>query len=255
MNKRMIVIFSILAVFVLSLLIVGSIFTIKTIQVEYVYTHPQDVTTSDSDIINGSKALGSNILFANENNIKTNVETSNPYCKVINVERFFPSSVTLYIKQRIAVAGIRVQDTSSILLIDDEGVALEVIDEESIAVNIVEGLSVDNVALGYTVSSADGKTQKLLSVLNAFTVFGYKDSILLSTLDSVVFDGNSCVLTMVSGVKFIFNPAINVFDQVKSFLNFYGTEATEKQRSTGFMTIDNVYHQSSGLYGIYYWEE
>jgi hypothetical protein len=121
-NKRVLYIFLALFFIVGAVLLSSALFSVNSVLLS-----PESETT----LLDGEKLqaetrafIGKNIFFLDEENITAKLEEDNPYIKVINIERVFPSIVKVHYWQRKPLFEIRVEQGFAI--IDSDGKVLEI---------------------------------------------------------------------------------------------------------------------------------
>ena len=91
--------------------------------------------------LSGVERLGDqNLIFLDKDKWEEEVENENPILKEVEIEKKFPSQILLKVKKRKEKAAIFNPNSSTIFLIDDEGVILEETDEEKNLPIIIAGL-------------------------------------------------------------------------------------------------------------------
>lgn len=90
------VVFGVLAILVI---ILFTLFALKNIKIDWRTSHSVD--SSQEEIVNaGQFSYGMPVMFLNKNKFKENIEKSNPYIEVINIETKFPNSFVVHVRQR-----------------------------------------------------------------------------------------------------------------------------------------------------------
>ncbi|NLC43710.1 MAG: FtsQ-type POTRA domain-containing protein [Clostridiales bacterium] len=159
-------------------------------------------TLDDDVIINISGVSKSdNIFKIDKKLVKTRIESSAPFPKVLAVSIKLPDEVIISIEERTAVALIPY--LSSYLLIDDSGFVLDIIKEDSIpTLPIVEGIHITRLKKGslLELAESDKYRYKVLTVmLEAVTEWGSGELI------------NSISLDNPDGISFLTRDGISVY--------------------------------------------
>ena len=251
MNKRMKLIFICFTAVALVLVIASSFFVVQSVDVQLVSVY-EDMTVLDADVIGqASGVLGKNILTLNERTVINGIHTSYPRVKVIAIERFFPSSVTIYVTERVALFAVETE--GGYALIDREAMVLDNVVEAG-DVPIARGISVLSSVPGRRLIAQSGEVEKLLEVVAAFEGMEYVGRNFCTTVDYVdLTTTESCKLLMDAGVCFEFNDSANVYYQVLSFMNWYGVSPA--YRYGGTAKVDNVFDAETQRFGIIYTPE
>lgn len=108
-KKKLIIVLSIIGVFVILLIVFGTLFSVRTINVdkatylesEQISSKLDDYLTEDIVKVSGVKK-GKNIIFLNTTKAENNLESSFPYAR-FKIVRTFPNKVTIYMYERIPV--------------------------------------------------------------------------------------------------------------------------------------------------------
>ena len=94
-----------IAIFVVGLLFLFSftIFAVRDIEVDY-KTNKVNITKSDDEIIASADfRIGGSVFFHGKKQYIENIENSDPYIEVVNIETVFPSKFVIHIKERLEV--------------------------------------------------------------------------------------------------------------------------------------------------------
>lgn len=131
MNKRLIIIFVCLAVFVLTVVLGAVVFTVSDIQVLAAGDNDSEFDKAKIVTDSGIKHKIS-IFTVNEKKAIENIEKNNPYVKVISIERVFPNKVHINISKRIGILAMELSDGNNYAIIDRELKILEIIAKNDI---------------------------------------------------------------------------------------------------------------------------
>ncbi len=105
-KKAIITICSLALVLGLVLTLCFTLFSLKTIEIDWRTSHSQ-ITTTDEEIISASGIQkGGSVLFKGKKKAVEKIEESHPYIDVINIETLFPSTFVIHIAQRQEVYAI-----------------------------------------------------------------------------------------------------------------------------------------------------
>lgn len=115
MNKRLVIIFSIIVVVVLFVVLNSAVFVVRSINVRY----PENEYYSHEDVLTASSSIHKmNIFSLSENKIIAQLEKAVPYAQIIDVERSFPSKVLIKTELREPILAIRVNNSSDMIVLD-----------------------------------------------------------------------------------------------------------------------------------------
>lgn len=186
-----ILIFASIMVFILS----SDIFLLKNIYVTGNKTIPKD------DIINLSGLqYGQNLFKMNKKKIYKNL-FNNPKIKAIRIKRILPSSLSIDIIERVAVAAIPY--LGSYLNIDEESLIIEVASlSQGTNIPVLEGLSFDDFKMGEEFKGDnDEQLEIVLRILTALKNAELSKEINLINIE----DTDNIVLTSTSDISVILN--------------------------------------------------
>lgn len=159
-RKRRFVAFVVLPLIIIAAIYLGSKYLIiKKIEVTGAKKFSSEYIVNLSGII-----AGQNILQIDEPKVEADLE-SNPYIVVRKIERVFPDRVIIKIRER--VASIQVQYMNSWLLLDSEGVVLEVAAEPSQNLLKFTGLQIQQCQPGKYIETASSNGFTALTELAA----------------------------------------------------------------------------------------
>lgn len=248
MNKRIKIIFISFVLVALAFVVASTFFSIQNLEVEFVYSYEDEVTLDKEGIISASMLSGKNVFTISEKIASENIEATYAEAKVIKIERIFPSSVKIYVMQREGIFAVK--HAEGYAVIDREGVVVKNV-ADSGDIPVVYGDVIESAAPSKVLVSASGSTPKILEIVSAFEGMGYVGKNLASTVEFLdLSHQNASELKLKSGVKFVFNNSSDVYYQIVSFLNWYGTNPD--YRNGGIAKIDNVFNEETMRFGIIY---
>ncbi len=108
-KKWYFVIGAIVALVVLLITLSFTAFSLKGVSLDFRTSHANisQITTDNEIIASGKFKKGKPIFFHNKKQYSKNIESSNPYIKVINIETIFPSKLVVHIAERQEVYAIK----------------------------------------------------------------------------------------------------------------------------------------------------
>ena len=123
-KKILIVLSSVMAVIVLIVILSFTLFSLRTVELDY-RTNKTYITESDDEIIeSGEIKMGGSVFFRNKNKYIEKIESKNPYIKVINIETVFPSKFVIHVAERQKVFAI--EYNNQFYITDNEFKVLEI---------------------------------------------------------------------------------------------------------------------------------
>lgn len=129
MNKRLIILFSVLLIVVLIIILNSTLFVVKDISTSY----PECDKFTSNDIISASSIVKDKNIFMISKSKSTNIiEKTIPYVEVINIEKKFPNKIVIHTDLRIPIMVIKIDSTNKYLLIDKDLKVLDIIEESAI---------------------------------------------------------------------------------------------------------------------------
>lgn len=129
MNKRLIIIFVCIAVFVLTLVLGAVIFTIN--DVDILLSSEQAVGFDKVQILNTSGIKqGQSIFTVDEKDASASIEKSFPKLKVIKIERSFPNKVRVHLDVRKPILKCQIKNSDKIAILDRELKVLDIVSDE-----------------------------------------------------------------------------------------------------------------------------
>lgn len=155
MQKRLLIIFGIIASVVLLAVLLYIVFAVGSVKVNT--TNNITLTLQEqSDIIDLSGIKGGNNIFAIDEDVAIqNIEISYPKLKVLSIERKFPNNVYIYVTDRTGVFTLRLADGRYAVL-DREFKVIEIVleSDKDDKLCVLDGVAVDNVRVGYVLDDS-----------------------------------------------------------------------------------------------------
>ena len=133
MNKRLIVLISLFAFIVLIIVLSSTVFSLSTVQVNFLST--TNYLENESDIISSANfAYGESIFFIDREAYTNELEQNNPYIKVVSIEIVFPNRLIIHAVERNEMYAFKLSD-NTYAITDDE---LKVLSIKPVFVNTTE---------------------------------------------------------------------------------------------------------------------
>ena len=100
-TKKIIISLTTIFLFVGIILILSfTVFSLKNVEINFKTSHAQISQTDEEIIKQGDFGYGHSVFFHSKKKYIENIEKSNPYIEVINIETVFPSTFVVHIAQR-----------------------------------------------------------------------------------------------------------------------------------------------------------
>lgn len=118
-----------LGVILLIILLSFTLFSLRTVKVDYKTSHSYITATSEEIIKTSKIKYGGTVFFRNKQKYIQNIEKEYPYVKVINIETVFPSKMIIHISERQEVYVIEIGE--HFYICDEEFKVLKITDSFS----------------------------------------------------------------------------------------------------------------------------
>ncbi len=184
------------------------------------------------------------MLMLDEEKVKENIESTEPYLEVLNVRKKMPKTVVIEVKERQPKALISY--ANNYLLTDIDANVLEIMEERpETHMPVINGFAINAVALGKQISTDDAfKITVMSEILTALENRQLTDSIDQIDLSDV----NNIRLTSVDGLAIKFGQSDKVVDKIKWIDKMLPT-LNKEGRTTGVLDV------SSGTFAVYKMDE
>lgn len=238
-NKRVLYIFLTFFIIVVIVLLSSVLFSVN----EAVLAPKQQSVMVSSDSVQSefSALIGKNIFFLDLGGAIADIEKNNPYIKVINIERIFPSTVKLHYRERKEVFCLKV--ASGFAALDSEG---KVLDIRSAQDNILIDIDYSNYNPAVSDFIEDENILSILSLYNAFKSMTSEEKI----YDEVLFKGyfekvyknvanNLCIKTDFGGEIEIVDYRQQLYSKLYVGLQLFLNELNDQQRTFARVIVNN----------------
>ena len=195
-NKRLIILISIFAFLILIVILCSTLFTVKTVSVNWLRRLPEGhlLINKDDEISANVKKGGSIFLFEKDDAIEV-LEEKYPYLNVVKIETKFPNKLVLHVADRQELFGIKLNDDCYIILDGTNKVlnkynALQysALSVKPICVTIKEqSLNADDFVVG-KIANISKVSTVLHSISNALNVLGYEEVDAKGLLNNIEID-------------------------------------------------------------------
>ncbi len=120
LDKRAITLIVFFVVFAITLIVCGTLFIVRDVQVSYATDYEKNFITA-SEIVDASQIkFGKSIFVVSESNSVSAIEGKYPAVKVINIERKFPSKIIIHITLRTPIYAVKIKDKDLYAELDRE---------------------------------------------------------------------------------------------------------------------------------------
>lgn len=204
LKKKAIVAISVL-VFVVGLMFLLSftVFSLKTVEVDFRTSHSQITATKEEIVESAGFAKGGSVFFHGKKEYKKKIEDFNPYIKVVNIETVFPSKFVVHISERQQIYAIPFEEGHYIC------------DEELRVLEIQENFE--------STSSNAILIEPISPVKNNFKVGEYIKNVDIPKIYQAFFENNRTLAQQTELVK-----SVRVTSEFSAVLNKQQTVATFK---------------------------
>lgn len=114
-GKRLVILLSVLACLTVLIVLSSTLFTLQTINVEWLTTKSELTYLKDSQIIeNVSK--GDSIFLLKKDDVATELEKKFPYLRVVYIETKFPNKIVIHSAERQSMFAIRLSDDEYVVI-------------------------------------------------------------------------------------------------------------------------------------------
>lgn len=194
MNKRLMIIFVCIAVFVLTLVLGAVIFTINDVDI-LLLSEQQSVSFDKGKILATSGIRqGQSIFTIDEEQAALSIEKDFPKLKVVKIERIFPNKVRVNLDTRKPVLKLQAKDTNKCLVLDRELKVIDIVDlnnenynEKDITIlnNYSFELKDEKQTLGSFLSSENQDITDIVSIIRELEKFEVVNERFCATLQSI----------------------------------------------------------------------
>ena len=258
-NKRLAIFLGIFVFLALVVVLSSAVFALDNVTI--VYHNSTNILSGDDKIIIESAEFryGENVFLSNKSKYIDNIESSNPYIKVLNIETVFPNKYIIHAVEREETYVFK---PDNYYIITDE--SLKVLKKEKTFTNMTENaIIVENS--GY--STATVKAGEFLAenkyYANVFCCFGewkatenakpdYTQikskikSITINYVDGLNTGANNLLITMWDGVEILIDASTTkMSDKINFGFSAYDQLETKPNRITVFENADG---HISGVY-------
>lgn len=124
-TKRLIIL--LISLFLIALAIVASsaVFTVKTIQLNWLTTRNQLISSNVEQLTSGTNMpVGDSVFLINKDEIISSIEKKNPYVEVVGIETVFPSTLNIHVGERETLYAMQL-NSSTFAVVDKDLKVLE----------------------------------------------------------------------------------------------------------------------------------
>lgn len=267
MKKKWIIALSVIAaVIVLIVILSFTLFSLRTIELDF-RTNKTYITATDDEIIeSGEIKMGGSVFFRSKNKYIEKIESKNPYIKVVNIETVFPSKFVIHVAERQEIFAVEHND--QFYITDDEFKVLRITDSyisDQTNAMLLEGLQVadENYAVGQFMDVSgyqpiydalfenNRPLSEQITLIKSINLTEIYDDVLnenQSAIELNFFNGQTYVIYNSSyGLKYKVELMLDVFSQIYTYIGktitIDGEEVllTEENLKTARIEIKNYY--------------
>lgn len=256
-NKRLAIFLIILTFLTVFVVLSSAIFSLKFVEINYM-SNVDVLTGQQSQIIeSGNFRYGENVFFSSKSNYTKNLEKSNPYLRVINIETKFPNKLVINAVERKECYVIKLSN-NKYAVTDEYMKVLKLLDVyKNTANNGIEikntDISAQNVAEGDFFALENDYFKALF---NSFREWRISYDEVKEKIESIQLNFNKIgqlLISMRSGVKIVIENSINqISDKINYAFSIYDTTSKngEEVDYTQNGTI-YIYETSTSIKGSY----
>lgn len=268
MKKVWIIALSVVVVIIgLLVLLSFTLFSLKDVTIDFRTSIEKISLTKEEIIEKGDFSYGSSVFFHGKNDYIENIEDSDPYIKVINIETVFPSKFVIHIAERQEIFAI--DNSGEFLICDDDFKVLRKVDSFSSSqdnpillsgiqitnevIEIGDFLNVENFVNIYSVlygfNYPLGQQKSIIEQINFMTI--YDDVIKQNQLafEMKMFNGQTYLIKNCNyGLKAKLKLFTDVYAQIFTYIGKEindGHILTEEDLKTCTIEIKNYYDYTS----------
>lgn len=264
-NKRLIIILSVFAFLVLIAVLCSTVFTVKTVSLNWLTTK---VTITESDeFFANSVEKGESVFLVDKESIIDKLEKNNPYLKVVSVEVKFPNKLVIHVAERQELYSLKIKDNKHAIM-DADCKVLRIISDSEL--NNIEVKPIPVTLNGYTLDERNLAVSQIANlgwarnVLTDFSVAlyscGYQDIDAKNNIESLKVDvsgyQNKVVVKMDyqdvngdGGVEVeIQDVSKKLIEKTMYAINIYDNQLSEQQRTAGKIVVYLVDGEPDGYY-------
>ena len=267
MKKKWIIALStIFAVIVLVVILSFTLFSLRTIELDF-RTNKTYITETDQEIIeSGEIKMGGSVFFRSKNKYIEKIESKNPYIKVINIETVFPSKFVIHVAERQEIFAVEHND--QFYITDDEFKVLRITDSyisDQTNAMLLEGLQVadENYAVGQFMDVSgyqpiydalfenNRSLSEQITLIESINLTEIYDDVLnenQSAIELEFFNGQTYIIyNSTYGLTYKVELMLDVFSQIYTYIgqtikvNGEDVVLTEDNLKTATIVIKNYY--------------
>lgn len=239
MTKRTIALFICLALVAVLLVLNGTVFVVKEVNVVDYFGQDE---LDKQQIADNSRLVGNNIFTISENVAIDNIEKLMPEVKVVEIVRSFPSGVKIVVHKRLPVLAVEYGEDNFIIL-DRETRVLDVVDslDEYDGITLVSSVVAVNPVAGLDLVCEQNAAIRLEQIIRAFEEIGeqgYRGENFCLVVEKITIKGEDVSIKTRAGVELRFNASFDYFAKLHSLVSYY--DANESERNDGVLTVGQL---------------
>jgi len=177
-NKKLVILLSILGFLAVIVLLCSTVFTLKTVKINWLTTRYKLTSVTEDKIIKENNFdFGGSIFFLKKDKIISKLEEKYPYIKVVSIETHFPNKISVHVCERESLFAVKIQD-GKYAIVDDEFKILEYpVTDAYFTTNLDEQkaikVSLENISFGNDENLVAGQYLVKEDVTNLLNKFAY----------------------------------------------------------------------------------
>lgn len=242
-NARLIIILSVFVIITTIIVLCSTVFTLSTVDLAWLSTTKVLSGKTNSEIIDSGKfKTGESIFLINKEEYINNLESSNPYLRVINLEIKFPNKLKVSVAEREELYALKVVNENSAsgysyVFLDYDLKVLKITDNQVVPNQQNPAvLTLNN--LNYTINDFSAGEFTNLPVANMLTSIGY----MLSSAGYTNTLYKALIRTI--DLKFDINTTINIQTTYGLNLKLLKAQENTAQKMLKALSVYEYYHNT-----------
>lgn len=242
-NARLLIILGVFVFLTAIIVLCSTVFTLGTVEIGWLSTTKVLSSKTDSQIVESAEfKKGESIFLIDKEKYKQNLETNNPYLKVINLEIKFPNKLKVSVVEREELYALKVVNTKaasgySYVYLDYDLKVLKITDSQVVA-NQQNPAILTLQNLNYTVNDFSAGSFTNMPVANMLTSVG-------SMLSSTGYT-NTLTKALLKSIDVNYDVSTTINIQTTYGLNLKIINATEKtsEKMLKALSVYEYYHNT-----------
>lgn len=238
MNKRLVIIFACIAVFVLILVVGAVVFTVSDVNI--LLSSEQTIAFDKTKILQTSGIKkGQSVFTIDAEEASGKIEKQFPMLKVVKIERVFPNKVRINLDVRTPIIKVKIAGSDNYCVMDRELKIVAIVDNDSDTYEGNNLLSIENYE--YTAdenclgdfASGDKTIDNIKEILGALETRELVNSRVPATFEKFVVESEAILMQSKLGIMLLIRtntdrPCAQQCDAL--YLKFYGMSSDEREQ-------------------------